>query len=63
MTLTRLLAMVLGHLTHPGLGLDHVEERGDAPPDQGGQGQPGEVVLYNCHSAATVGAAREINKV
>ena len=55
--------MILGHLTHPSLVLDSVEERGDGEPDQGGQGQPRHVVLDDVHPAAAVGVAGEVDEV
>ena len=59
---TTLLPLVAGDLTHPGLGLHHVEERGDGEPNNGGDDEPREVVFDDTEPATAVGVAGDVDE-
>ena len=59
---TTLLPLVAGDLTHSGLGLHHVEERGDGEPNNGGDDEPREVVFDDTEPATAVGVAGDVDE-
>ena len=59
---TGVLPVVASDLTHPCLGLHHLEEGGDGVPHHGGDGQSGQVVLDDANPATAVGVAGDVDK-
>ena len=57
-----LLPVVSSDLTHASLGLHQVEEGGDGVPDDGGDGEPGQVVLDDANPATAVGVAGDVDE-
>ena len=54
--------MILGHLTHPRLGRNHVENALDGEPDNSGDVESGDVVLDHAALAADISAARDVDE-
>lgn len=54
--------VILGHLTHPSLGLDRVEKACDGEPDHSGECESGDLVLDHATLAAAVGFARDVDE-
>ena len=54
--------VILGHLTHPRLGRNHVENALDGEPDNSGDVESGDVVLDHAALAADISAARDVDE-
>ena len=59
---TGLLPVVSSDLTHPSLSFHQLEEGRDGVPDDGGDGEPGQVVLDDANPATAVGVAGDVDE-
>ena len=54
--------VILGHLTHPRLGLDRIEQACNGEPDHRGEHESGDLVFDHSALAAAVGFARDVDE-